>query len=117
LLIPAVIAVSLALILYTTAVWREFFKNEVQLSVIVIFWAGFFFDLLGTALMSLISKGFAVNVHTVIGTLALFLMAGLGGWLSYEYAHVARRYTRVRRIYGLCAWCVWVVVFVAGSMQ
>lgn len=102
-LILAVIAVSLALILYTTAVWREFFKKEVRLSVIVIFWAGFFFDLLGTALRLLISEGFKVNLHTLIGAAALVLMAGLGGWLSHEYMHSVRRYTRVRRGYGLFA--------------
>ena len=115
-LIASIISVTLALFLYTIAVWREFYQKNVSRPILFVFWAGFFFDVLGTSFMSMISKGFEVHLHTVIGVAALVLMALFGLWLSYDYGNRPYHHSRQRRAFGIAAWSLWIVVFLMGAL-
>ena len=115
-LVAAIISVTLALFLYTIAVWREFYLKNVSRSILLIFWSGFFFDVLGTSFMSMISEGFELHLHTVVGVVALVLMAVFGVWLSYDYGSSSYRYSRQRRAFGIAAWSLWIIVFLLGSL-
>ncbi len=115
-LVAAIISVTLALFLYTTAVWREFYLKKVSKSILLVFWSGFFFDVLGTSFMSMLSAGFELHLHTVVGVVALVLMAVFGVWLSYDYGNSPSHYSRQRRAFGITAWSLWILVFLLGSL-
>ncbi len=116
-LVASIISVTLALILYSVAVWREFYLREIRLPILIMYWGGFFFDVLGTSFMSMLSEGFALHLHTIVGVVALVLMASLGIWLSHEYGNQPYRRSRLRRTFGIAAWSLWIVVFLLGSFM
>lgn len=112
LLPAAIVAVVLALVLYATSVFQEFSRKAVSSATLALFWWGFVFDLTGTALMSLMTEGFALDFHSVAGLVALALMGGKAVWSSVNYREGSGK--RVPPVYTIASGLVWLAVFVAG---
>ena len=72
--IVAVLAMIMAVILYTTGVFSERKAGILKQNHIIIFWSGLFFDTLGTTAMGKISNGISFDFHGITGVLALMLM-------------------------------------------
>ena len=109
----AVLAVSLALVCYSGAVSYDLIKKRVSGLSLTLLMMGISFDIMGTFLMSLISEGFTVDLHTIIGLAALVLMITLAIWSYREYR--AGLFSRIRRLYAFFALIVWLAVFLLGA--
>jgi len=112
LLLTAISSVILALIFYATSIFQEFSQNRVSFGVLMFLWCGFVFDLTGTILMSLLSKGFSLNFHSIAGLTALLLMGGKAIWSSINYREGLGR--RIPVVYTMVSGLVWLAVFFAG---
>lgn len=112
LLLFGILSVFLALVFYATSLFRELVRKELTLKVLVFFWLGFGFDLAGTILMSLVSEGFSLNVHSILGISALLLMGIKAVWSSVNYR--AGLGKRVPSAYTVFSALVWLAVFVLG---
>lgn len=115
-LIYAVSAVSAALLFYTIGIFSGPGRQRFGLPPLILIFLGLVFDLLGTLLMSLISQGFAVDFHTVIGLIALVMMIILAIWSLLDYRRGFGEKALRRRGYALLSWLVWVAVFILGAV-
>jgi uncharacterized repeat protein (TIGR03987 family) len=90
-LLPAIITITLALALYTAAVWWERAMGVLKGRHLLLFWLGFCCDTTGTTLMGrLVGGPFLLNFHGITGLLAVVLMLFHAVWGTVEIgrAHV-----------------------------
>lgn len=72
----AIVAMTLALILYSIGVWSERLAHNLKPWHLIFFWTGLICDSTGTELMHLIAGGkFVMSLHSLTGAVALVLMA------------------------------------------
>ena len=113
-LIGAVTAILTAAIIYTIAVFAERRARALKPWHLALFWMGLVFDTIGTTLMSNIAGGFELNVHGVLGVLAIALMLIHATWATVVL--VVQRDTLVRNFhhFSLTVWTLWMVSLVTG---
>ncbi|MFC1645310.1 HsmA family protein [Patescibacteria group bacterium] len=111
-LIIAVVAVSLALVLYSSAIIAERFC-DLNGCILAVFGLGLFCDMLGTTLMSFQSKELILNMHTVFGFTALIIMAVHFVWAMKAIRGSESSRMNFKRISPL-AWLLWVTAFLSG---
>lgn len=110
LLIIGIVSVIIALVLYSISTFFELRKKRVYLWILVLFWVGLIFDYTGTISMSLISKGFSLNFHSLSGILALLLMTVKAIWSTLLFS----KNKKVPKILTILVWIFWVFVFLLG---
>ena len=113
-MIVAIVLMSLALTLYTVAIFTERRIGHLETWIVSVFVGGFVCDLIGTSTMFLLSKAkFSIALHSVCGYLALLIMLAHLVWaiLSLkDYGNCQRHFTK----YSIYAWAVWIVAFISG---
>ena len=104
--------IVLALACYSYAVFSS--RKSLELHHAIWFAIGLVFDLVGTGLMFYMAGWkFPFNLHTVLGIVALVIMAvhALWAWVAYGrhsvHALGFHRYSRL-------AYCLWVMAFLSG---
>jgi len=116
LVIVSSILITLALVFYSVGVWSERIARYLKPWHVGAFWAGFFFDVSGTAVMHYLAKGpFDLREpHTLTGQIALWLMFAHAIWAG----RVVRRGSEASRTgfhrYSLFVWLVWLVPYFGG---
>jgi uncharacterized repeat protein (TIGR03987 family) len=116
-LVPAIITVTLALLLYSASLLPIAVKGVLTKTRLLLLWAGLAADLAATALMSLLSPGFHFNYHTVIGFLALLLMGVLALLTTKLYRLRVQQVPKALRSFSGKAWLIWLIVFILGAVQ
>lgn len=114
LLTGAIVAILSAAIIYTIAVFAENRSHALKPWHLALFWAGLVFDTLGTTLMSRLTGGFELNLHGLLGVLAIALMILHAGWatavLLMRREHLLRNFHH----FSLTVWTLWMVSLVTG---
>ncbi|MFA5886525.1 MAG: HsmA family protein [Patescibacteria group bacterium] len=110
----AVIFISTALLLYSTAIWSERIIGVLKLWMIRIFISAFVCDLLATSLMAYqATTRFELNAHSRSGYIALGIMG-----LHFIWAIIAIRCKGQAEKYfhrfSLLAWLIWLAAFISG---
>ena len=111
----AVIAITLALVFYTTAVWTERKAGRIKAPHLALFWLGFAFDTLGTTFMGKIAGGiFRFDVHSVAGLLAIGLMLLHAVWGTVVY--FGRNETSKKNFhkFSIAVWAIWLIPYLSG---
>lgn len=112
-----IVFISLALVLYTTAVWTERVKKKLKLWIILTFGLGFICDLIGTSIMfSVAEHKFSFALHSVCGYLALIIMLLHLIWAILSIQKIGR-YEEYFTRFSVFAWCIWLLAFVSGIPQ
>lgn len=120
-IIVGLVALLLALILYSLGSWRGFCAGGFSAGLLGVLWAGVGFDILATLMMAIQAGGLDVRpgtplLHTVLALVALGgMIAGtaLASWaLSVDHASLQRVVSRAL----LAPWALWVAVFVWGMV-
>ena len=112
-----IIFITLALVLYTTAVWTEKIKRKLKLWIVITFALGFACDLIGTSIMFLIAEHkFAFSLHSICGYLALIIMLLHLLWAILSIQKIGR-YQEYFTKFSIFAWCIWLLAFVSGIPQ
>lgn len=107
--------VVVALVLYSCAIWSEWFLGRGLRRWMVAFMAiGFIADICGTSMMTAIARGhhMAITIHGVFGYAALVIMALHVAWAFLALKH--HRFYQLFSQYSLMAWCLWLAAFSLG---
>ncbi len=114
LILLSVILITLALLLYSMAVWLNWRSRRLTFAYIAIFWGAVACDALATRFMGARVETIRWDLHTISGYLALGLMAGLTLWGTA--ALLQKRDDRLARFHRLAIpiWIVWVGSYITG---
>jgi uncharacterized repeat protein (TIGR03987 family) len=114
LILFSVVLITLALILYSTAVWLNWRARQLTITCIVIFWCAVASDALATRFMGARVETIRWDLHTISGYLALALMAALTLWGTV--ALLQKRDDRLASFHKLAIpiWVIWVGSYITG---
>ena len=120
LLMKAVIAITMALILYTIGVWSEHRAKVLKPVHLAFFWLGLCADTTGTAMMSKLADGSGgglMSAHGITGLIAIILMLVHAVWAT---AVLVRRDEKAMHTFhrlSIIVWTIWLIPFVLGMMM
>jgi uncharacterized repeat protein (TIGR03987 family) len=114
LILFSVALITLALILYSTAVWLNWRSRRLTFTYIAIFWVAVACDALATRFMGLRVETIRWDLHTISGYLALALMAALTLWGTV--ALLQKRDDRLARFHTVAIpiWIIWAGSYITG---
>ncbi len=114
LILLSVALITLALLLYSMAVWLNWRSKRLTFGYIAIFWCAVASDALATRFMGARVETIRWDLHTISGYLALALMAGLTLWGTA--ALLQKRDDRLARFHWVAMpiWIVWVGSYITG---
>ena len=110
-----ILAVIIALVLYSIGVWGAFRSGKVSRRGLMILWVGFGFDVLATLMMAIQAKGISNDLHSILALIALagmLLVISLSTWF-YRSGTSSIQLTR----WMLLPYLLWVFVFVWGMIE
>ena len=120
-LISAVVAINLAFVCYSIGVLGEYRRKRLTWGYLSFFWAGLFFDILGTSLMGVIAseKPDAGNnvFHQWTGGAALIIMLLHTLWATWILWCKDEAWKRRFHHYSLIAWLIWLIPFLSGAIM
>lgn len=115
-LIYAIIAMMLAVTLYTTAVFMEKKAGILNLKQLIIFSFGLVFDTVGTTLMGEMSEGFTFDIHGITGAVALGLMLIHVAWAWFVHLKGSEKQKRSFHKFSFYVWLIWLFSFMTGMI-
>ena len=113
-LIGAVVTILAAAVIYTIAVFAEYRAGELKPWHVALFWTGLVFDTVGTTLMGRLAGGFELNIHGVLGVLAIVIMLVHAAWATTVLLLKRAQLMRNFHHFSLTAWALWMVSLVTG---
>ena len=118
-LILSTILINLALIFYSIGVWAERFSKYLKKWHVIVFWAGFTFDVLGTSAMHYISERpfDFTDMHTLTGQIALWLMLAHATWATLVVRKNKTELLKKFHRYSLFVWLIWLIPYFGGMIM
>ncbi|GJM41528.1 MAG: membrane protein [Ardenticatenaceae bacterium] len=113
-LIAAIIFMVSALTCYTIGVWSEKLAGTLKSWHLAFFWLGFIFDTVGTALMGRIAGSFSINIHSVLGALAILLMLVHALWATIILIRKDEEAAEGFHKFSIIVWVIWLIPFFVG---
>jgi uncharacterized repeat protein (TIGR03987 family) len=114
-LFTAIVAMLLALALYTTGVWGEKRRGRLERRHALLFWCGFVSDATGTFLMfRMAGGGFEPNLHGILGLAAIFLMFLTAAAASFALALGKEKLLSGFHRLALPVWGLWLLSLLSG---
>ena len=113
-LITAVATILIAAVVYTIAVFAEQRSGVLKPWHVALFWFGLIFDTTGTTLMSNIAGGFRLNIHGLLGALAIVLMLVHAGWATIAIVFKQERVLARFHTFSVHVWGLWMASLVSG---
>lgn len=121
-IIIGLVALLVALVLYSMAAWGAFRAKSLSRAHLNYIWVGLVFDVLATAMMAIEAGGLDLSplsdlLHTIVAFAALFGMLAIA--LLGARALRADSQTTLRALsrWILAPWALWVFVFVWGMIS
>ena len=111
----SVVSITLALVLYSVAIWRSWRLKLLTPTNLVLLWLGVSADAFATRNMGLsIAGGIVWDYHTIAGFTGLGLMAVLA--ITGSWATLTNRESVLNRFYryAIPVWCIWIASYLAG---
>jgi uncharacterized repeat protein (TIGR03987 family) len=115
-LVVAIVAMVLALILYTVGVWAAHFARGVRPWHLSCFWTGLACDTGGTVEMARLAGAFHWSVHSLTGQLAIGLMLVHAAWATIVLVQKRERVVAGFHRFSLAVWTLWLVPFIGGLL-
>ncbi|MEK7667495.1 MAG: HsmA family protein [Gemmatimonadota bacterium] len=112
----AVVAMVLALVLYTIGVWGAKLAGRLRGWQLAFFWCGLASDTVGTALMWRIAGRQEYDLHALTGQLAIVLMALHATWATIALALKREGVVRGFHRFSIPVWLLWLVPFFSGAI-
>ncbi len=114
LILLSVVLITLALILYSTAVWLNWRARRLTVAYIVTFWCAVASDALATRMMGARVETITWDLHTISGYLALALMAGLTLWGTLALVQKREDWLTTFHRFAMPIWVIWVGSYITG---
>ena len=122
-IIPAVISITLALILYSIGVWWEHKDGILRKIHVVFFILGLICDTAGTTLMSVMARGSdghadtLMSLHGITGLVAILLILLHAIWAIIVMKRNRDEELRVFHRFSLVVWMIWLVPYILGMIM
>ena len=115
-LIAAIVIISMALIFYSVGVWSERIQGGLRGWQVIAFGLGLVCDFVGTAFMAELVRltGQDDQLHAVLGSIAIFLMALLAVWAFWIFRKGSARAKRNFSRFSIIVWCIWLIPYFIG---
>jgi len=108
------LAVTLAFVFYTWGIWGARRGGVIKTRHVVFLWLGLLLDAGGTGLMALEIGYYRMDIHGVIGTLAILLMLVSAVWatiaMNKKDASATATYLRA----SVWVWAFWLLPYLYG---
>ena len=107
------LGVTLAFVFYTWGIWGPRRRKEIKPMHAAFLWLGLVLDAGGTALMAMQIGYYRMDIHGIIGTLAIALMAVSAIWATLvrtKDAQAVKRYISV----SVWVWAFWLLPYLYG---
>lgn len=110
------ILISMALLFYSIGVWAERIVKYLKKWHLYCFWAGLFFDIIGTLSMHKISQHQfnILETHTLTGQIALWLMLFHAIWATNVVRKNNEELRKKFHKYSLLVWLIWLIPYFGG---
>jgi uncharacterized repeat protein (TIGR03987 family) len=115
-LFSAIVAMVLALVLYSVGVWGEKLVGRLKTWQLYFFWTGLLFDAGGTILMTRIANSGTFSTHGLTGAIALFLMAIHATWATLALVLKQERIIQNFHRFSILVWTIWLIPFISGAI-
>ena len=122
-LIFAIVAITLALILYTIGVFSERKAENLNKNHVIIFWLGLICDTTGTLTMSKIAKSGAntmsamgLTLHGITGFLAIVLMLFHAIWATWVLYKNEEKKKEIFHKFSILVWLIWLIPYFIGMI-
>ena len=106
------LAVTLAFVFYTWGIWGARRGSEIRTKHVVFLWLGLILDAGGTGLMAMQIGYYRMDIHGIIGTVAILLML-----VSAIWATVAKKDEEATVKYlkfSILVWAFWLLPYLYG---
>jgi len=117
LIIYATTLFTLALILYSTAIWSERRSPDIKRWQILVFFIGVVADAWGVWLSYLFVGQLVFTPHAILGFTALILMLLHFVWLLVVFISGNQQKIMYFRRFGLVVWSVWLLSYLSGFVS
>jgi len=108
------LSVTLAFVFYTWGIWGARRGREIKTRHVVFLWLGLVLDAGGTALMAMQIGFYRMDIHGIIGTLAILLMLVSAVWASYAKAKNDDAATQTYLRASIWVWAFWLLPYFYG---
>jgi len=112
-IIIATLLFTLALILYSTAIWSERLSKQLKSWHIFVFFLGVVADALGVWITYKLIGAIVLTPHAILGFTALTLMSLHFLWVLFVFKKNQYR-TQHFHQFGLLVWSIWVLSYLSG---
>ncbi len=116
-LVFSIILMFAALSFYSAGVWGEKLAGGLNRKFLLLFWAGFAFDTIGTTLMGKIADGFQMNLHGATGLAAIILMFIHAVWATIVIAMHNEKMKQNFHKFSIVVWIFWLIPFISGIVM
>jgi uncharacterized repeat protein (TIGR03987 family) len=113
----AIITITLALCWYSTAVWAERISGRLKKWHVVFFWIGFLSDATGTITMTILSKGYLIDIHGISGPVALLLMLIHASWATVVIKRRNEKLITSFHKFSMFVWMIWLIPYITGVIM
>lgn len=113
----AIITITLALFFYTAGVWSEKYDGSLKGWHVIVFWAGFAFDTIGTSLMGRFAAApLTFNFHSITGAVAIALMLFHAVWATCTLLKGTGIQKRNFHKFSVLVWIIWLIPYGSGMV-
>lgn len=116
-IIISLLALLVALVLYTIATWSAFRAKTLSRRVVILVLVGVVFDVIATSGMAIQAHGLVNDLHTYLALLAMFGMAAAGAVGAWALAGNRQAVLSTIARWMVLPWALWVFVFVWGMIS
>ncbi|MCE1255622.1 MAG: TIGR03987 family protein [Anaerolineae bacterium] len=116
LLMIAVSTVTLALIIYSVAIWGERLTHGLRGWQVVLMWLGLVLDTLSSILMASIAGEFRLDLHGITGLVANLVMLAAAIWSTLALRSERPDMRQVFHRYAIWLWVIWLISYFTGAM-
>jgi len=112
-IIIATLLFTLALILYSTAIWSGRVARHYKLWQIIVFFFGVSADALGVGITIKFIGAIVLTPHAIFGFSSLLLMSLHFLWVLFVFI-TGKEQTRRTHQFGLFVWSIWMLSYLSG---
>ena len=112
--LSGLLAVTLAFVFYTWGIWGPRKRKEIKAMHVAFLWLGLFLDAGGTALMAMQIGYYRMDIHGIIGTLAIALMAVSAIWATVARSKNDAAGTATYIRFSIWVWAFWLLPYLYG---
>ena len=115
-ILTATILFTLALVLYSLAIWRGRANSSLKLSQVLTFFCGVVADASGVWVTVDFIGAIVLTPHAIVGFLALLLICLHFLWVLFVFINNKAQTPRFHQ-FGMFVWSVWVLSYLSGFIS